>query len=121
MLVVFEAMSSRSGAAVNDDVLYRFRLRLFSLAVELGNVRAACRTMGVHPSTDFLWRWPVFRSGLLLRPRERRRPRMSNRTSVLAEQLVVAFALGQPGLGPRRISATLAQARRGAARRGGMS
>ena len=28
---------------VNDDVLFRFRLRLFSLAEELGNVRAACR------------------------------------------------------------------------------
>jgi hypothetical protein len=30
---------------VNDDVLYRFRL-IFSLAEELGNVRAVCRTMG---------------------------------------------------------------------------
>jgi hypothetical protein len=36
MLVVFEAMSRRAGAVVNDDVLYRFRLRLFSLAGELG-------------------------------------------------------------------------------------
>ena len=54
MLVVFEAMSTRSGAVVNDDVLYRFRLRLFSLAAELGNVRAACRIMGVHPSTYYL-------------------------------------------------------------------
>jgi transposase InsO family protein len=114
MLVVFQAMSRRSGAVVNDDVLYRFRLRLFSLAAELGNVRAACRTMGVHPSTYYRWRGPVLRSGLeMLRPRERRRPRMPNQTSVLVEQRVVAFALGQPGLGPRRISATLAQERWG--------
>ena len=56
MLVVFEAMSRRGAAVVNDDVLYRFRLRLFSLAQELGNVRAACRTMGVHPSTYYRWR-----------------------------------------------------------------
>lgn len=99
---------------VNDDVLYRFRLRLFSLAAELGNVRAACRTMGVHPSTYYRWRAPVLRSGLeMLRPRERRRPRMPNQTSVLVEQRVIAFALGQPGLGPRRISASLAQARWG--------
>lgn len=99
---------------VNDDVLYRFRLRLFSLAAELGNVRAACRTMGVHPSTYYRWRAPVLRSGLeMLRPRERRRPRMPNQTSVLVEQRVLAFALGQPGLGPRRISASLAQARWG--------
>ena len=43
MLVVFEAMSRRRGAVVNDDVLHGFRLRLFSLAEELGNVRAARR------------------------------------------------------------------------------
>lgn len=99
---------------VNDDVLYRFRLRLFSLAAELGNVRAACRTMGVHPSTYYRWRGPVLRSGLeMLRPRERRPPRMPNQTTALTEQRILAFALGHPGLGPRRISATLAQERWG--------
>ena len=114
MLVVFEAMSGRGGAVVNDDVLYRFRLRLFSLAEELGNVRAACRLMGVHPSTYYRWRDPVLRSGLeMLRPRERRPPRMPNQASQLTEQRVIAFALGHPGLGPRRISATLAQERWG--------
>ncbi len=35
----------------HDDVRHRFRRRLFALAEELGNVRAACRLMGVHPST----------------------------------------------------------------------
>jgi transposase InsO family protein len=115
MLVVFEAMSTRSGAVVNDDVLYSFRLRLFSLAEELGNVRAACRIFGIHPSTYYRWRGPVLRSGLeMLRPRERRPPRMPNQTSQLTEQRVLAFALGHPGLGPRRISATLAQERWGA-------
>jgi transposase InsO family protein len=114
MLVVFEAMSRRAGAVVNDDVLFRFRLRLFSLAAELGNVRAACRMMGVHPSTYYRWRGPVLRSGLeMLRPRERRRPRMPNQASQLTEQRVVAFSLGHPGLGPRRICATLAQERWG--------
>lgn len=99
---------------VNDDVLYRFRLRLFSLAAELGNVRAACRLMGVHPSTYYRWRGPVLRSGLeMLRPRERRPPRMPNQASQLTEQRVVAFSLGHPGLGPRRVSATLAQERWG--------
>jgi transposase InsO family protein len=114
MLVVFEAMSRRTGAVVNDDVLYGFRLRLFSLAEELGNVRAACRIFGIHPSTYYRWRGPVLRSGLeMLRPRERRPPRMPNQTSQLTEQRVLAFALGHPGLGPRRISATLAQERWG--------
>ena len=70
--------------------------------------------MGVHPSTYYRWRAPVLRSGLeMLRPRERRAPRMSNQTSVLVEQRVIAFSLGQPGLGPRRIAATLAQERWG--------
>jgi len=99
---------------VNDDVLYRFRLRLFSLAAELGNVRAACRTMGVHPSTYYRWRDPVLRSGLeMLRPRERRPPRMPNQTSALTEERILAFSLGHPGLGPRRIAASLAQERWG--------
>jgi transposase InsO family protein len=38
---------------------------------------------------------------------------MPNQTSMLVEQRVIAFSLGQPGLGPRRISATLAQERWG--------
>jgi transposase InsO family protein len=114
MLVVSEAMSRRRGAVVDDDVLFKFRLRLFSLAAELGNVREACRLMDVHPSTYYRWRGPVLRSGLeMLRPRERRPPRMPNQASQLVEARVVAFSLGHPGLGPRRISATLAQERWG--------
>lgn len=107
-------MSEERTAVSHDDVLYRFRLRLFSLAAELGNIRAACRLMGVHPSTYYRWRGPVLRSGLeMLRPRERRAPRMPNQLSMLVEQRIIAFALGHPGLGPRRIAATLAQERWG--------
>lgn len=43
----------------------------------------------------------------VLRPRERRQPRMPNAISQLVVQRIVAFALGQPGLGPDRISAEL--------------
>jgi transposase InsO family protein len=117
MLVVLQTMSRRVGAVVNDDVLYGFRLRLFSLAAELGNVRAACRIFGVHPSTYYRWRGPVLRSGLeMLRPRERRPPRMPNQLSQITEERIVAFSLGHPGLGPRRIAATLAQERWGGIR-----
>ena len=35
----------------HDDVSHRFRRRLFALVDELGNVRAAGRLPGVHPST----------------------------------------------------------------------
>ena len=94
----------------DDDVLFRFRLRLFGLAHELGSVRAACRALGVHPSTYYRWKHQVDRGGLeMLRPRERRTPRMPNAISVLVSQRVIAFALGHPGFGPARISAELAR------------
>jgi len=48
MPVVIQTMSRRVGAVVNDGVLFGFRLRLFTLAAELGNVRAACRIFGTH-------------------------------------------------------------------------
>ena len=93
-----------------DDLLYRFRLRVFAMAAELGNVRAACRAMGIHPSTYYRWKHQLERHGPeILRPRERRPPRMANATSVLVEQRVVAFALGHPGFGPARIAAELAR------------
>lgn len=92
------------------DVLYRFRLRTIALAEELGNVRAACRVMGIHPSTFYRWRKQTDRYGLeMLRPRERRHPRMPNATPHLVEQRVIAFALAHPGVGPKRISAELAR------------
>src|SRR2546426_817897 len=117
MLVVLQAMSRRGGVVVDDDVLYRFRLRLFSLAEELHNVRAACRIFGVHPSTYYRWRPAVLASGLeMLRPRERRPPRMPNQLSPVIEERIVAFSLGHPGLGPRRGSARLAQERWGGPR-----
>ncbi len=90
------------------DVLYRFRLRTMALAEELGNVRAACRVMGIHPSTFYRWKKQVDRFGLeMLRPRERRLPRMPNATPKLVERQVLGFALANPGVGPARISAEL--------------
>jgi hypothetical protein len=88
------------------DVLVGFRLRLFTLAEELGNVSAACRAMGVDRSTYYRWRAKVDRWGLeALRVRERRRPRMPNQIGPHLEQRIIAFSLGHPGYGPRRISA----------------
>ena len=90
------------------DVLYHFRLRTIALAEEMGNARAACRTMGFHPSTYYRWKRQVMQYGLeILRPRERRAPRMPNATPHLVEQRVVAFALANPGVGPLRIAAEL--------------
>jgi transposase InsO family protein len=99
------------------DVLVGFRLRLFTLAEELGNVSAACRAMGVDRSTYYRLKRRVDRWGLeALNVRERRRPRMPNQIGPHLEQRIVAFALGHPGLGPRRISAELAREKWGGLR-----
>jgi len=96
-----------------DDVLFGYRLQLFDLAGRIG-VSAACRSFGIHRSTYYRWRAQVERHGLeVLRPRERRRPKMPNQLSPMLEERIVAFALGHPGLGPRRIAAELARPRWG--------
>src|SRR5215213_2194426 len=92
-----------------DDVLFGYRLQLFDLAART-TVAHACRVFGVHRSTYYRWKRQVERSGLeVLRPRERRRPQMPNQLSVMVEQRIVAFALGHPGLGPRRVATRLAR------------
>jgi transposase InsO family protein len=101
----------------HDDVLFGFRLRLFTLAEELGNVSAACRQMGVARSTYYAWKPKLERYGLDgLRVRERRRPRMPNQIGPHLEHRILAFSLGHPGFGPRRIAAELARAKWGGIR-----
>jgi transposase InsO family protein len=100
----------------HDDVLFGFRLRLFTLADEIG-VRQACRQMGVHHSTYYRWKAKVDRFGLeALRIRERRRPRMPNEIGPHLEGRIIAFALGHPGFGPRRVCAELAREKWGGIR-----
>ncbi|MGH2983941.1 MAG: DDE-type integrase/transposase/recombinase [Solirubrobacterales bacterium] len=92
----------------HDDVLFGYRLRLFTLAEELGNVSEACRQMGVSRSTYYDWKPKLCRYGLDgLRVRERRRPRMPNQIGPHLEFRIIAFSLGHPGFGARRISAEL--------------
>jgi transposase InsO family protein len=96
-----------------DDQLFGYRLQLVDLAGRIG-VAAACRAFGVHRSTFYRWKRRIERHGLeILRPRERRRPQMPNQLSPLLEERIVAFALGHPGLGPRRIAAELGRERWG--------
>src|SRR5829696_2017208 len=96
-----------------DDVLFGYRLQLFDLPART-TVTHACRIFGVHRSTYYRWRAMVERSGLeMLRPRERRRPQMPNQLSEMVEQRIVAFCLGHPGLGPRRVATRLARAQWG--------
>src|SRR2546422_349855 len=91
-----------------DDVLFGYRLQLFDLAGRVG-VSAACRTFGIHRSTYYAWKRQVDQGGLeMLRPRERRSPKMPNQLPRIIEERVLAFAIAHPGLGPRRVSPELA-------------
>src|SRR5437867_9201687 len=81
--------------------------QLFDLAGR-SSVSHACRTFGVHRSTYYRWKAQVDRHGLeVLRPRERRRPKMPNQLPAMVEERVVAFAIAHPGFGPKRIASEL--------------
>jgi transposase len=93
----------------DHDVLYGYRLQLFALAART-TVTHACRSFGVHRSTYYRWKRQIDRHGLgILRPRERRAPRMPNQLSAVVEQRIVAYSLGHPGHGPDRIASELAR------------
>src|SRR4051794_17000795 len=97
-----------------DDVLFGYRQQLFAEAART-SVSEACRRFGVHRSTYYDWKRKVDRHGLeMLRPRERRRPKMPNQLSAMVEQRIVAFASPTPALG-RDGSAASCDARNGAA------
>jgi transposase InsO family protein len=96
-----------------DDALFGYRLRVLDHAAR-ASVSEACRVFGIHRSTFYVWKRRVERHGLeILRPRERRRPRMPQQLSPFLEQRIVAFALGHPGYGPARIASELRQQRWG--------
>ncbi len=97
-----------------DDVLFGYRLQLFAEAGRT-NVSAACRTFGVHRSTYYAWKRQVDRHGLeMLRPRERRPPKMPNQLPAMIEERVLSFSIAHPGLGPKRVSSELAREKWGA-------
>jgi transposase InsO family protein len=90
-----------------DDVLFGYRQQLFAEAART-SVTAACRTFRVHRSTYYAWKRQVDRHGLeVLRPRERRRPKMPNQLPKMVEERVLAFAIAHPGLGPKRVASEL--------------
>ena len=62
----------------------------------------------VHRSTYYRWADAVKRSGLeMLRPRERRAPRMPNQIPQMICERILAFSIAHPGFGPDRISSEL--------------
>ena len=96
-----------------DDVLFGYRLRVLDYAARM-SVSEACRLFGIHRSTFYVWKRRSERHGLeILRPRERRRPRLPNQLSPFVEERIVAFALGHPGYGPRQVASELRRERWG--------
>lgn len=92
-----------------DDVLFGYRQALFAEAART-SVSQACRRFGVHRSTYYAWKREVDRHGLeMLRPRERRSPKMPNQLPKMIEERILAFSLGHPGLGPKRVASELAR------------
>ncbi|HZI91308.1 MAG TPA: helix-turn-helix domain-containing protein [Thermoleophilaceae bacterium] len=97
-----------------DDVLFGYRQQLFAEAART-NVSEACRTFGVHRSTYYVWKRQVERHGLeILRPRERRRPKMPNQLPKMIEERIVSFSIAHPGLGPKRVASELGREKWGA-------
>lgn len=91
----------------NDDRLFGYRLQLFAYA-ERSSVAEACRVFRVHRSTYYSWQRRVERHGTeVLRPRERRRPKMPNELPRMVEERILSFAIAHPGLGPRRVASEL--------------
>ena len=73
-----------------DDVLFGYRLRVMDHAART-SVSEACRVFGIHRSTFYVWKRRVERHGFeILRPRERRRPRLPNQLSPFVEERIVA-------------------------------
>lgn len=83
-----------------DDVIYQRRVRVLTLAAELGNVSKACRLVGVSRQSYYRWKREADAYGLdALRPRARRRPRQPNETPTWQVEVILAEAISRPSLG----------------------
>jgi hypothetical protein len=83
----------------HDEVLFGYRLRLSTLAEEIG-VRPACRQMGVPLDLLRLEAGSSILGAGGAAGEERRGPRMPNQIGPHLDQPILAFALGHPGIGP---------------------
>src|SRR4051794_10083008 len=101
LTLAFDRQVARKGVSrmSEDDVLFGYRLRVLDYAGRT-SVSEACRVFGIHRSTYYVWKRRAERHGLeILRPRQRRRPRLPNQLSPFVEERIVAFALGHPDMG----------------------
>ncbi len=93
-----------------EDKVHALRIRLFTRAVELGNVSAACREAGVSRSYYYQLKKRHERYGSDgLHPKHRKgRPGRPPELDAQLERRVIAEAIAQPAWGPQRLSDQLA-------------
>jgi transposase InsO family protein len=92
-----------------DDVIYQRRVRVLSLAEDLGNVAEACRLVGVSRKSFYQWKATTAAYGLeALRPRSRRRPRQPNETPTWQVDIILAEGISRPTLGAAQLLPFLA-------------
>jgi transposase InsO family protein len=92
------------------EIIYHRRVRLLSLADELGNVSAACRQMGISRTRYYEWRNVVATYGLeALMPKTRRMPQLPNATPTHIIEDLLTLAVIEPTLGCRQYADRLAE------------
>lgn len=92
------------------EIIFHRRVRLLELAVELGNVSAACRQLGVSRTRYYEWRRVADAYGLeALWPRDRRRPAQPNQTPTHVAAELVVLATVEPTLGCRQLADRLTE------------
>lgn len=82
----------------------KYRLQLMAVIEGASSIREGCRLAGVHPSTYYEWRKRLALAPdplVAFLPRDRRRSWGPDRARL--ESVVLAVALANPGLGPRRV------------------
>jgi transposase InsO family protein len=86
-----------------NEIIYHRRVRLLSLADELGNVSAACRQLGISRTRYYEWRRIVAQYGLeALMPKDRRAPQLPNATPTHVVEELLTLAVLEPTLGCRQ-------------------
>ena len=92
------------------EIIYHRRVRLLDLAVELGNVSAACRQLGISRTRYYEWKAIADQYGLeALWPKDRRRPAQANETPTHVVADLMAVVVVEPTLGCRQYADRLAE------------